>query len=243
MSKDSTRNFGSPARVTLNSVVIFLFSQFVATAIIAAGILLTSSAGVLDKFNNSAPTQFFFVALAEGLAVWLVLKLLKKQKLSLRAIGLRRPHISDIWRGLVGFGIFYVLLIGATILLTFIFPGLNDTPQDVGFNNAAGIGELLAFLALVFLPPLGEEILVRGYLFSGLRSRLPFIKAALITSLLFSFAHLQLGDGAAPVWGAAAATFVLSLVLVYLREITGALYAGILVHMLNNLIAFFIKFH
>jgi membrane protease YdiL (CAAX protease family) len=41
-------------------------------------------------------------------------------------------------------------------------------------------------------------------------------------------------------WAAAFDTFILSVVLVYLREKTGALYAGMLVHMLNNLLAFFV---
>ncbi len=242
MSRDSIKNFGNPVRVAVNAVAIFLFSQFAAIGIVAAAILVLGG-GVSDRFSNSVLAQFAFVALAESLAVWLVWLFLKRYKLPLRTIGLRRPKKNDMWRGLLGFGAFYILLIATTIVLTFIFPGLNDTPQDVGFNNAVGLGALLAFLALVLLPPVAEEILVRGYLFSGLRARMSFVKAGLITSVLFSFAHLQLGDGAAPVWGAASSTFVLSLVLVYLREATGALYAGMLVHVLNNLVAFFVKFH
>jgi membrane protease YdiL (CAAX protease family) len=65
----------------------------------------------------------------------------------------------------------------------------------------------------------------------------------LVTSLLFGLAHLQSGDNGALIWGAALDTFILSLVLVYLRESTGALYAGILIHSLNNLLAFFSHFH
>jgi membrane protease YdiL (CAAX protease family) len=87
------------------------------------------------------------------------------------------------------------------------------------------------------------EILVRGYLYSGLRSNWKFLPAALLTSLMFGLAHLQLGSGAAVVWAAGIDTFVLSMVLVYLREKTGVLYAGILVHALNNLIAFGVHFN
>jgi membrane protease YdiL (CAAX protease family) len=54
---------------------------------------------------------------------------------------------------------------------------------------------------------------------------------------------LQTGQGASLLWAAGVDTFVLSLVLVYLREKTGALYAGMLVHSLNNLIAFGVHFH
>ncbi|MGH9351096.1 MAG: lysostaphin resistance A-like protein, partial [Terriglobia bacterium] len=90
--------------------------------------------------------------------------------------------------------------------------------------------------------PLGEETLVRGYLYSGLRKYWRFWPALLFTSLLFGAAHLEFGAGGPLVWAAAIDTFLLSVVLCYLRERTGALYAGILVHMLNNLIAFGVHF-
>src|SRR3989344_1552365 len=101
-----------------------------------------------------------------------------------------------------------------------------------------GVDRLLAFVGLVILPPLAEEILIRGYLYSGLRRSLAFAPAALFTSLLFGLAHLELGAAAAPLWIAAINTFVLSLVLVYLREKAGSLWPPIMVHSLNNLVAF-----
>jgi len=62
----------------------------------------------------------------------------------------------------------------------------------------------------------------------------------MVTSLVFGLAHLEFGSGGPLVWAAAIDTFLLSIILVYLRERTGALYAGILLHMLNNFIAFFV---
>lgn len=235
---------GSPIRIILNAVGIFLVSQLAATALVALGLVFLGRQGITDELSNSIFAQFIFLVIAEGLAVWLVISVLKKRKLSLVTIGLRKPKASDIGRGALGFLAFYALLIVVSIVLSIVFPNYNNTPQNIGFNNVVGAGALiLTFISLVFLPPIGEEILVRGYLFSGLRSKMSFIQAGLITSALFALAHLQLGDGAAPVWGAAADTFVLSLVLVYLRESTGALYAGMMVHALNNLIAFIVKFH
>jgi uncharacterized protein len=84
--------------------------------------------------------------------------------------------------------------------------------------------------------------LVRGYLFSGLRMVWRFWPAVLVTSLFFGAAHLEFGSGGPLVWAAAIDTFILSAVLCFLRERTGALYAGIAVHMLNNLIAFGVHF-
>jgi len=94
----------------------------------------------------------------------------------------------------------------------------------------------------VVLPPLGEETLIRGYLYSGLRQTWRFLPALVITSLMFGLAHLEFGSGGPLVWAAAIDTAILSIVLCYLREKSGALYAGILVHMMNNLIAFGVHF-
>jgi membrane protease YdiL (CAAX protease family) len=142
---------------------------------------------------------------------------------------------------LIGFGVFYLLLIVAGIIVNSLSPTLTDQKQNLGFTNiTSGTDNILAFISLVLLPPLGEETLIRGYLYSGLRQVWRFLPALLTTSLIFGAAHLELGSGSALVWGAAIDTFLLSVVLVYLREKTGALYAGMLVHMLNNLIAFFV---
>lgn len=237
------QGFGSPWRVILNVLLIFIISQLVAIFLVGIGMQLANRP--LSSLDNSAGLQFIYVFIAEGLAVGLVLLILRNRKLGLASIGLgRKPKWPDLFRGLIGFGIFYVLLIAASIILSLIFPNFDKGTQDVGFNNLNGtVANLIAFVALVILPPLGEEPLVRGYLYSGLRSRLKFMPALIITSLLFGAAHLQTGAGTELLWAAAVNTFVLSAVLVVLREKSGALYAGMLVHMLNNAIAFSVHFH
>jgi membrane protease YdiL (CAAX protease family) len=69
-----------------------------------------------------------------------------------------------------------------------------------------------------------------------------FWPAVVVTSLFFGAAHLELGSGGPLVWAAAVDTFLLSVVLCFLRERSGALYAGMLVHMANNLVAFGVHF-
>lgn len=243
----SAGSFGHPLLVIANVLVIFLLSQVVAGVIAGVFLSLTHPhTSVTDLLNSSAPGQFLYVILAEGMAVGLVLMILKNRGLKLADIGLgRRPRWNDLKKAVIGFFVFYALLIVANVVLSQIFPALNSNQtQDVGFNNLNGpLDGLIAFVALVILPPLGEEPLVRGYLFGGLRSRLKFWQAAVITSLLFGAAHLDTGSGTAALWSAGLDTFILSLVLVYLREKSGALYAGILLHMLNNVVAFGVHFH
>ena len=239
--------FGAPWRVIVNVLVIFIFSQFVAIFLVELFLgLLHSGTNLGSDLDNSAPAQFFYILIAESLAVYLVLSIVKRRKLGLAAIGLgRRPAWRDLKKAGLGFLAFYVILIVATAIVSALFHSFNtQQTQNVGFNTLnTTIDGIAAFVSLVILPPLGEETLVRGYLYSGLRTRWKFLPAMLVTSLLFGLAHLQLGDGAAALWAAGLDTFVLSLVLVYLREMTGALYAGMLVHSLNNVIAFGVHFH
>jgi membrane protease YdiL (CAAX protease family) len=235
--------FGKPFWVILTTFAIFAFSQIV--ALICAGLLLgiTHSGGQLE---DSAPLQFVYILIAEAVAVGSVFWLLKQGSHSLAKIGWGRwPRRSDLGKGLLGFVVFFVLVAAIMTALSAIFPSLKDSQtQDIGFNNLTGLyAWVLAFVGLVILPPLGEETLIRGYLYSGLRSKWRFLPAMLVTSLLFGLAHLQSGDHGSLIWGAAIDTFILSIVLVYLRETTGALYAGVLIHSLNNLLAFFAHFH
>jgi membrane protease YdiL (CAAX protease family) len=245
-SKKLVGNFGSPWRVIGTTLLIFIVSQVLAAFLVEVVLgIAHSGTNPNGSLDQSAPAQFFYVGLAEGGAIWLVLKVVKNRGLKLANIGLsRRPAGMDIVKGLLGFAAFFALLIVVNGLLAFIFPNINSETQDVGFNTLNNsLDQTLALIALVIFPPLGEETLVRGYLYSGLRSKWKFLPALLVTSLLFGLAHLQLGSGADVLWAAGVDTFTLSVVLVYLRETTGALYAGMLVHSLNNLIAFGVHFH
>jgi membrane protease YdiL (CAAX protease family) len=245
--KKFSRNFGSPWNVLGTTIIVFILSQIIAAFIVSLvyALIHGGKTDVAAALNNSAITQFFYVLTAEGLAVVFVFYVLKNRGLKLSNIGLgRSPKLKDLISASVGFAVFYALLIVAGLIVTMFFPDINNNQtQDIGFNQLNNSTDhLLAFVALVFLPPIGEEILVRGYLYSGLRAYWSFVPSMIVTSILFGAAHLQTGSGTALLWIAGVDTFVLSLILVYLREKTGALYAGMLVHALNNLIAFGIHF-
>lgn len=237
------RRLGSPLSVILRVVLVFIISQ-------AAGYLLVSALyglvrpGRTVDVNNSIAAQFFYILIAEGLAAWLAILMVRAKHLDLSVIGLgRRPRFSDLGRGALGFAVFYGILIIVGIIVNAFSPNINNEQQNLGFTNISNSTEnILAFISLVILPPLGEETLVRGYLYAGLRKVWRFVPAVLVTSLIFGAAHLEWGSGGPLVWAAAIDTFLLSVVLCFLREKTGALYAGMLVHMLNNLIAFGVHF-
>jgi len=122
------------------------------------------------------------------------------------------------------------------MLATNVLPGFNvNQVQDTGFDQLSARYEyILAFMTLVVIAPIAEEVLFRGYLYGKLKKFVPVWAAIVVTSVLFGFIH-----GA---WNLAVDTFALSVVLCLLRESTGSIWSSILLHMAKNGIAFYILF-
>ncbi|HSX44549.1 MAG TPA: type II CAAX endopeptidase family protein [Candidatus Saccharimonadales bacterium] len=224
------------------SIFIYFAAQF-AGALIMLGYTHAqgwSKGRTTEWLNHSSYAQFFFVLLVEAITLLGLWWFLKGRHAKPADIGLKRPKWIDIAYALTGFGVYFLIFIVSLTALKHVFIGLNtNQKQDLGFNtSASGLALATIFVALVILPPLVEEILVRGFLYTGLRSKLPVVVAALITSVMFATAHLQFGSGTPLLWSAAIDTFTLSLVLVYLRQKTDRLWASIMLHMLKNGVAF-----
>lgn len=231
----------NPLEAISITVGIYFLSQIV------GALIIVKSANVLgwDNQINSTLGQFAVVVLVEIISVGLVYFFIKKiRRTSLKAIGVVMPRGRDIVYALAGLGVYFLSYIPLMLAIKAVFPGLDmDQKQELGFNfGAAGPELLIIFVSLVILPPLAEEFLVRGFLYTGIRTKLKPILAGIITSLIFAMAHLQWGSGKPLLWLAAIDTFVLSMVLVYLRQKTGSLWPGIGLHFIKNGIAFVVLF-
>ena len=153
------------------------------------------------------------------------------------------PTWTDIGLAPVGFIVYIILATGATAIFS-IFPWFNaEQAQDVGFSvYSTGLDRVIAFFTLVVVAPIAEEIIFRGWLYGKLREkfngRMPdragMILAILLVSLLFGIVYLQ--------WNVGVNVFAMSIVLCGLREITGTIYAGILMHMVKNGVAFYLLY-
>lgn len=100
--------------------------------------------------------------------------------------------------------------------------------QDI----AKGFGALpIQVLLIVVAAPVSEEICFRGMLFGGLREKLPRIAAALLCGLIFGALHAITGITAVP------PLIVFGFLLALLYERTGSIIPGMLLHMLNNIVA------
>src|SRR5690606_23879253 len=112
---------------------------------------------------------------------------------------------------LVAYGLYFITYLAVIIIASNLLSGLNlDQEQKTGFQAAYSTAELImAFVSLVVLPPLAEEFLFRGFIFSSLRAKYKLSTSIIITSVLFGVLHLQFGSGAPLLWVAAIDTFIL----------------------------------
>jgi len=231
-----------PFSAIIYAIVVYFVAQY-AAAFIVSGVVHAmgwSTARISDWFQHAITAQFWFVFLAEALTFIGIWWFIRVRGSSLRAIGWKRIRLWNIVQALGGYLVYFIAYIVVLSLVTHLIPNLNiNQKQELGFDNASGgIGLVLTFLSLVVFPPIAEEVVFRGFVYGGLRTKLKPVLAALATSALFATAHLQFGSGQPLLWVAALDTFTLSLVLCYLREKSGSLWPGIMLHALKNLVAF-----
>ena len=230
----------------LSTAGIYLVVPVLAASILF--VVLRSSGQSLDKTQDtlahSVTAQFLYILLAEVMTVAAVWGLLKLFRWNWKTIGLTKPKWFHPLMGLLAVVPYLVLYVVMAKLVSALVPNFDiSQAQEIGFNSVHGGAQLtMTFISLVILPPLAEEITMRGFLYTGLRKWLPRILAALMVSVLFGAAHLSEGGAAGPLWVGALDTAILSMVLIGLREWTGNLWAGITLHMTKNFIAFLALF-
>lgn len=214
--------------------VSFFASQFLIMAIF----WLLRLIGIdMASFFNKTVLEAVLAGLTYILTLAIVMGapyLIARRRTNLKILGLERLlSWTDLALAPLTFIAYALVLTFITYLLVTFIPAFPaDQAQNVGFRSVSGQHEYaIAFLMLVVVGPIAEEALFRGYLYGKLRNHVPLYAAMIATSLLFALAHGQ--------WNVAVDTFILSLFLCGLREITGSIWAGVVVHMLKNAIAFY----
>lgn len=227
---------------TTGVVGLVIYGFFVAQVIVALLLGTLVQAGVMTNESlQSATVQFnaslaaYSFALVIILGIFTAIRNSAQDLAKILAIG-KRPKISMLMYLVVGYGVYFLLSIVFLLIAQSVIPGFSvDQEQNVGFDQLGSRFEyVMAFIALVVLAPIVEEVIFRGFLFTQVRKNLHFWWTALIVSIVFGLIHLQ--------WNVGVDVFALSLVLCYIREKTGTIWAGIGIHMLKNLLAYTILF-
>jgi membrane protease YdiL (CAAX protease family) len=246
MSKDSSEaGAGLPWNGWLGAaaaILIFFAAQFAGSFLLSVYPLLKGWSVLKTQawLSDNLAAQLIYLAVANVIifgGVWLFLRHFKS---SFRSIGLTRPKAVDALYSLGALPVYFIALALSVTIIKYLVPALDlNQAQDLGFNGTYGAVQLaLIAVSLVILPPLTEEVIFRGVIFTSLKKKMSVIGAALVTSLLFALGHLPEGGSGGPLYIAAIDTFILSLILVYLRQKTGRLWASMGLHALKNGIAF-----
>jgi membrane protease YdiL (CAAX protease family) len=151
-------------------------------------------------------------------------------------IGVARPKWLHLAQAFVAFVGYIVISILAQAIVRQLFgDSFNaDEPQELGYKALAAWEIIAAFIPLVILTPIAEEVIFRGFMFKGVRRRAPFWVAAVAVSAIFGAVHGQ--------WNVALDVFVMSMVGCYLVEKTGSLWPSIFLHVIKNGLAFSLVF-
>jgi membrane protease YdiL (CAAX protease family)/uncharacterized RDD family membrane protein YckC len=150
---------------------------------------------------------------------------------ALGRLGLRRFKRSGLWLALATYGGYIVI---SLVLSPLLHPDQEDVARDLGYGQSA-FGAVAAGLLIVCAAPISEELFFRGFVFGGIRRRLPLWPAAAISGAIFGLVHLTAGS-----IGVAVQLAVFGMLLAWLYEYTGALWPSILTHAINNTLAFII---
>jgi len=125
------------------------------------------------------------------------------------------------WMGAAALA-YYVFAVAYSLLI--VQPEQKDIAE--GFGSVP-----VQVLLIVIAAPISEEVCFRGFLFGGLRERMPMVAAALVSGLIFGALHAISGISAVP------PLIFFGFVLALLYEKTGSIVPCILLHMLNNGVA------
>jgi uncharacterized protein len=146
------------------------------------------------------------------------------------ALGLRPPGRSPFGVAAIAYLAYVAFAFGYSAL---VHPHQKDVTRDLGFGHGT-VGTIAAGLLIVIAAPVSEEIFFRGFVFGGLRNRLSFPVAGLISAGIFGLFHYTGAGSLGVVPQLAALGFALS----WVYEETGSIYPTMAIHALNNAIAF-----
>jgi membrane protease YdiL (CAAX protease family) len=117
--------------------------------------------------------------------------------------------------------------IGLYLIFVIAYVAVIGEPEQEDFSDDLGALPV-QILLIAIAAPICEEFCFRGMLFGGLRERLPFWAAALISGAIFGALHATTGVSVVP------PLIVFGFLQALVYERTGSIVPCIALHMLNN---------
>lgn len=157
-----------------------------------------------------------------------------KMGAALQRFGFRRIAGSVVG---LAIGAWFVYGIAQFALSPLLDPAQDDVRDELGLGGTSAGNIVVTYLLVVIGAAIGEELFFRGIVFAGLRKSMSLWPAAAVSSILWGLLHLTGGN-----LGVVAVLTIFGLVLAWLYERTGTIWAGIIAHGLNNAIAVTVLF-
>ena len=152
-----------------------------------------------------------------------------------KTFSLRLCKISKLGASIIFFlGMFLVENTVSTILYQFFPEEFGDTSTGLT-NLLSGGGVLVSYLIIAFTPAICEELLFRGFVFSGFKSRYKAATAILLSAVMFGAYHTSLIRFLP--------TTLLGIAFAYMLYYTGSLIPSMICHCFNNGLYVFEMYH
>lgn len=153
-------------------------------------------------------------------------------------ISKKRPSMKEAYRFkslksnhlmfTIGLGL---LVFSFSIALSGLFDLASLDPEAAESLSALVLNDamLLTIITVGIIVPISEEIVFRGSVFKNLSEHVPVVWAIIIQAGIFSVYHFNLVQ--------AFPTLIIGLIIGFAVYYTGSIYAGIIIHMINNSLA------
>lgn len=227
----------------LIAIVCYVIFSVLISQIIASLILSLFPSYRMNPDSNYFTVILYLLYIAISILLIYIIptKILKKPLVSKDILGIHDfPTFTEIGLSVVGLVATYVLGVLATIIMSnFSFFNVAEE-QDIGLSAIYSTPEkILTFLTVCIIVPIFEELIFRGLIYGQMRKKLgektwARVLSIIVVSLIFAFLHGQ--------WNVAVTVFFLSVISCLLREFTGNINSGILLHILKNTIAFILVY-
>ncbi len=221
-----SRPYGLPDLLTLLGMGLFF---------VGATLLVRPAAAAADSSLSGAGVSGLVSAMVFNLLACLALLAYLHRLRGLNPaelFGLQQVHWRRLLKVVVIFAMIEIIAVNglASLLMPWLQEVWPDTrPQETVqlFQNMGGLGLRLVFIfSVVFLAPLVEETVFRGFVYGVLKRYTDAPFAALSSSLMFAIIHMHVGS-LMPLW-------LLAMLLCVAYEVTGCLLAPMMLHMVFN---------
>jgi membrane protease YdiL (CAAX protease family) len=212
-------------RLTAAKGLIGFFIAIAATFVLAGVVGVIYAAAGADLDDRS----FIFVGtiIQDGAliaAAWFITADLGRP--SARTFGLRSFRRSAFGWLAIAFVAYYVLAIVYALVFN---PPEEELPKELGAEEGVGLAIATAIL-LIVVAPLAEEIFFRGFIYQAFRNSFGVWPGAILSGLVFGAIHFEFFK--------LVQLAILGVILALLFERTQSLWPPIMLHAINNTLAF-----